>query len=194
MVPGPEPPDRELVARAQQGDVEAFNILVLRYQDRIYNAVFRFCGNHEDASDVTQRAFINAYRKLSEFKGDAAFSTWMYRIAFNQSVSLRREGGHRRAVSIYGKDDDLVVEPEVNHNPTGRMETEESRRQVQRALLMLAAEDRRIIVLKDLEDRSYEEIAAILDVPKGTVRSRLHRARLELREKLKSFMGTPTQP
>ncbi len=191
MAPGPQPSDRDLVFRAQSGDADAFSILVTRHQDRIFNAVFRFCGNHEDACDVTQRAFINAHRKLAEFKGDSAFSTWMYRIAFNQSVSFRREGGRQRAVSIHGKEEDYVVEPAVEHNPTERMEAQEHQKQVQRGLLMLEEQDRRIIILKDLEDRSYDDIASILDIPKGTVRSRLHRARLELRDKLKSFMGTP---
>src|SRR5262245_34090958 len=137
MTPGPQPSDRDLVARAQRGDRFAFDQLVLRHQDRVFNAVFRFCGNHEDACDITQRAFILAYRKMSEFKGDAAFSTWMYRIAFNQSVSFRREGGRQRSVSIYGKEEDLIVEPEVAHNPTERMEGQEQTKQVQRALLLL---------------------------------------------------------
>ncbi len=194
MAPGPQPSDRELVTRAQRGDRFAFDQLVLRHQDRVFNAVFRFCGNQEDACDITQRAFILAYRKMAEFKGDAAFSTWMYRIAFNQSVSFRREGGRQRSISIYGKEEDLIVEPEVAHNPTERMEGQEQAKQVQKALLMLEEGDRRIIVLKDLEDRSYDDIAVVLEIPKGTVRSRLHRARLELREKMKAFMGTPTQP
>ncbi len=193
MSPGPQANDRELVVRAQRGDADAFNLLVTRHQDRIFNAVFRFCGNHEDACDITQRAFINAYRKLPEFKGDSAFSTWMYRIAFNQSISFRREGGGRKAVSIHGKEEDFIVEPEVVHNPGERLETQEHQKTVQRALLLLEEGDRRIIVLKDLEDRSYDEIADVLDIPKGTVRSRLHRARLELREKLKAFLGTATQ-
>jgi RNA polymerase sigma-70 factor, ECF subfamily len=194
MSPGPEPPDRELVARAQRGDAEAFGRLVARHQDKVFNAVLRFCGHHEDACDITQRAFINAFRKLAEFKGDSAFSTWMYRIAFNQSVSFRREAGGRRPASLYGRDDELAVEPEVAHDPGERLDAEDHQRLVQRALLMLDEDDRRIVVLKDLEERSYEEIAGILDIPKGTVRSRLHRARLQLREKLKAFLGTPTQP
>ncbi len=184
-----EPSDRELVARAQGGDARAFAELVARHQDRIYNAVLRSCGNHEDACDISQRAFINAFRKLAAFKGDAAFSTWMYRIAFNQAVSFRREQ-RQRSVSLYTRDDELIVEPGEERNPTERLESEETRRKVQQAIDLLDEDDRRVILLKDLQGCSYDDIAAILEIPKGTVRSRLHRARLELKSKLKSFIGT----
>ncbi len=183
--------DRELVRRAQEGDAAAFSELVVRHQEKIFNAVYRFCSNWEDACDITQRAFINAYRKLAEFKGDSAFTTWMYRIAFNQSVSHRRESGRHKAISLYNRDEESLREPGYEENPTERMESDDSRRKVQQALAALAEEDRKIIVLKDLQGYSYDEIAAILDIPKGTVRSRLHRARLALRTKLKAFIGTP---
>jgi RNA polymerase sigma-70 factor (ECF subfamily) len=183
-------PDRELVARCQRNEPRAFDVLVARHQDRIYGAITRFCGNSEDACDIVQRAFINAFRKIQEFKGDSAFSTWIYRIAFNQAVSFRREN-RRPSVSIYStRDEEMVVEPAVADNPTERMESEETQKKVQQALDLLEDEDRQIILLKDLQGHSYEEIAEILGVPKGTVRSRLHRARIELKSKLKSFIGT----
>lgn len=183
-------PDRELVARCQLGEADAFNELVSRHQDRVYAAVTRFCGNGEDAADVVQRAFINAYRKISEFKGDAAFSTWIYRIAFNQAISFRREN-RRPAVSIHGKGEDgLIAEPADERAPGESMESEETQKKVREALDRLDEQDRQIIILKDLQGQSYDEIAAILQVPKGTVRSRLHRARMELKEKLKPILGT----
>jgi len=183
-------PDRELVTRCQRNESRAFDVLVARHQDRIYGAITRFCGNTEDACDIVQRAFINAFRKIQEFKGDSAFSTWIYRIAFNQAISFRREN-RRPSVSIYStRDEEMVVEPAVDGNPTDRMESEETRKKVQQALDLLEEEDRQIILLKDLQGHSYEEIADILGIPKGTVRSRLHRARLELKAKLKSFIGT----
>jgi RNA polymerase sigma-70 factor (ECF subfamily) len=183
-------PDRELVARCQLGEADAFNELVGRHQDRVYAAVTRFCGNAEDAADVVQRAFINAYRKIAEFKGDAAFSTWIYRIAFNQAISYRREN-RRTSVSIHGKEDDgLIAEPVDERAPGESMESAETQRKVQQALERLEEGDRQIIILKDLQGQSYDEIAAILQVPKGTVRSRLHRARMELKEKLKPILGT----
>lgn len=183
-------PDRELVTRCQEGDVEAFNALVLRHQDRVFAAVTRFCGNAEDAADVVQRAFINAYRKIGDFKNDAAFSTWIYRIAFNQAISFRREN-RRPSISIHGKGDEGLIAEPVDERPPGEsMESEETQKKVQQALERLDEEDRKIIILKDLQGHSYDEIAAILEVPKGTVRSRLHRARMELKEKLKPILGT----
>jgi len=175
--------------RCQRQDPDAFAELVARHQDRIYTAITRFCGNAEDASDITQRAFINAYRKIAEFKGDAAFSTWIYRIAFNQAISFRREN-KRAPVSIYSKDDEMISEPAESVNPTERLESQETQRKVQQAIDLLEEGDRQIILLKDLQGASYDEIAEILQIPKGTVRSRLHRARLELKTKLKSFIGT----
>ena len=188
-----ELPDRELVVRCQRLEADAFNELVVRHQDRVYAAVVRFCGNAEDALDIVQRAFINAFRKIGDFKNDSAFSTWIYRIAFNPAISFRREN-RRPAVSIHSKDDEgLVAEPAEERPPGEAMESEETRAKVQRALELLAEEDRQIIILKDLQGHSYDEIAEILAIPKGTVRSRLHRARLDLKEKLKPILGTLTQ-
>ena len=184
-----ELPDRELVLRCQRNESRAFDELVARHQDRVYTAVTRFCGNAEDAADVVQRAFINAFRKIQEFKGDSAFSTWLYRIAFNQAISFRREN-KRTALSIYAKDDEKIVEPAVDSNPTEKLEGEETQKKVQQALELLEEGDRQIILLKDLQGHSYDEIASIMQIPKGTVRSRLHRARLELKSKLKSYIGT----
>ena len=186
-------PDRELVALCQRNDATAFAELVARHQDRVYAAVVRFCGNAEDACDIVQRAFINAFRKIGDFKNDAAFSTWIYRIAFNQAISHRREN-RRATVSIHSKEGDgLIVEPSEERPPGEAMESEETRRKVQEGLERLEENDRQIIILKDLQGQSYDEIAAVLNIPKGTVRSRLHRARLELREQLKPIMGTLRQ-
>ena len=184
MSPGDVPADRELIFRARGGDGDAFGLLVVRHQDRIYAAVLRFCGDAEDAREIVQRAFINAWRRLDSFKGDSAFSTWMYRIAFNESVSFRREGGRRRLVP----QSESSPEPADDRRPGDRLDTDESRSQVQEALNRLDAEERKILILKELEDRSYDEIAEILEVPKGTVRSRLFRARASLREKLEVLL------
>lgn len=184
MSPADVPADRELILRARQGDGDAFGMLVVRHQERIYTAVLRFCGDPEDALDIVQRAFINAWRRLDSFKGDSAFSTWMYRIAFNESVTVRREGGRRRAVPM----PETGVDPADDRRPGDRLDTEESRSQVQEALNRLDPEERKILILKELEDRSYDEIAEILEIPKGTVRSRLFRARASLREKLEVLL------
>jgi RNA polymerase sigma-70 factor (ECF subfamily) len=181
-------PDRELVVRCQRNG-----------EPRVRRAHGTPPGPRlppSPASAETRRTlrhrpapFINAFRKIQEFKGDSAFSTWIYRIAFNQAISFRREN-KRTAVSIYAKDDDKVVEPAVESNPTEKLEGEETQKKVQQALEMLEEGDRQIILLKDLQGHSYDEIASIMQIPKGTVRSRLHRARLELKSKLKSYIGT----
>jgi len=191
--PGPSPPDSALVNRARTGDESAFVDLLLRHQDRIYASVLRFCGNAEDAREITQRAFINAWRRIKDFKGDCAFTTWMYRIAFNESVTFRREEGRRRTVSIPDREDGRVAEPVDDRRPGERMEAEENRKKVQEALNRLDPEERKILILKELEDRSYDEIAEILEIPKGTVRSRLFRARAALKEKLAVLLKS-TEP
>ncbi len=185
--------DRELVKLSQEGNQEAFNELVERHQEKVLNSVYRFSSNWGDAQDITQRAFINAWKNLSNFKGDSAFSTWLYRIAFNQSISYRREKGRHRAVSIHAEDGEKGLDPGYEADPASPMEATEKERQVHQVLAQLEEEDRKIIVLKDLKDLSYDEIAAILEVPKGTVRSRLHRARLQLKEKWKNFSGTSSR-
>lgn len=182
-------PDRDLVRRCQGGEREAFDELFQRHQDKIYNFVYRSCGHAEDAGDITQRVFINVFRKIGEFKGDSAFSTWIYRIAFNQSVSFAR-GRKQREVPLYTREDEPAAEPAEERSPSAPLETEETRRKVQQALDQLGEEDRNIILLKDLQGHSYDDIAEILGIPKGTVRSRLHRARMDLKTKLKVFMGT----
>lgn len=178
MTSTPVPGDRELLDRARRGDGDAFGLLVVRHQDRIYTAVLRFCGDEEDARDIVQRAFLNAWRRIDSFKGDSAFSTWMYRIAFNESVSFRREGGRRRL-------GETGPEPADDRRPGDRLDSEENRAKVQDALSRIDPDDRKIIILRELEEKSYDEIAEILEIPKGTVRSRLFRAREALREKLK---------
>jgi RNA polymerase sigma-70 factor (ECF subfamily) len=187
-----ELPDRDLVSACQRGVADAFNELVRRHQDRLYTAITRFCGNAEDACDIVQRAFINAFRKIADFQNDCAFFTWMYRIAFNQAVSFKREN-RRPMASLDGtREEGPCLEASEIRPPEERLETEETQKKVQQALEKLDESDRQIILLKDLQGHSYDEIAEVLQIPKGTVRSRLHRARLELKEKLKSFMGTPT--
>jgi len=194
-VPGPaareQVGDAELVARCRKGSPEAFDVLVVRHQDRIYNAVLRQCGDAHEAADITQRAFFNAFRSIGEFKGDCAFSTWMYRIAFNQGVSHRRENARHRALSLDAAGKERPAEPVARDGERDRLEGEEEREIVRRSLQELDEGDRRIIVLKDVEGCSYDEIASVLQIPKGTVRSRLHRARLVLRDILKGYLGTP---
>jgi RNA polymerase sigma-70 factor, ECF subfamily len=180
--------DRRLIAECLQGRTAAFGELVRRYQDRLYNSIYRVVDNAEDAYDVVQEAFLNAYQSLNSFKGDAEFFTWLYRIAFNSAISLKRK---RKAVLRFewGRDEKSGPEPldeSVFSRPGASMERIEEDASLQAALNRLSPEHRAVLVLKDLEGQKYEDIADILDVPIGTIRSRLHRARLELRELLES--------
>jgi RNA polymerase sigma-70 factor (ECF subfamily) len=180
--------DRRLISECLQGRPEAFGDLVRRYENRLYNTVLRLVENPDDAQDVVQEAFFSAFQSLGSFNGRSEFFTWLYRIAFNTAISLKRK---RRAVVRLesGRDRESGVEPhdDTELNQPGRdLERSEDQQRVLRALARLSPEHRAVMVLKDLEDQKYETIAEILQVPIGTIRSRLHRARLELRSLLEA--------
>jgi RNA polymerase sigma-70 factor (ECF subfamily) len=182
--------DSQLIALSLRGDHAAFGVLVGRYQDRLYQTTYRLLGNAADAQDVVQDAFLSAYQSLHQFKGDARFFTWLYRIAVNSAISLRRRETRlagRRAV-VTGESDgrhQLERHDESDGSrPDTALERAEDERRLQAALDSLTVEHRAVLVLKEIEGRKYEAIAGILGVPVGTVRSRLHRARVELRDRL----------
>ena len=176
--------DRRLIAECLAGRTSAFGELVRRYQDRLFNAVVRVVESAEDAADVVQEAFLNAYQSLNSFKGDSEFFTWLYRIAFNAAISLRRK--KKAVVSFDGADARAAepVDPSEFTRPGVALERSEEDAQLLTALGRLSPEHRMVLVLKDLEGQKYEDIAEVLDVPIGTVRSRLHRARMELKDLL----------
>jgi RNA polymerase sigma-70 factor (ECF subfamily) len=134
---------------------------------------------------VVQEAFLNAYQNLASFKGDSLFFTWLYRIAVNTAISLKRK--QRVALSIDGRNGESAIDPvdpsEVNR-PGHALEQAEQERRIQQALNRLSSEHRAVLVMKDIEGQKYETMAEVLGVPVGTIRSRLHRARLELRDLL----------
>jgi RNA polymerase sigma-70 factor (ECF subfamily) len=181
--------DGRLIAECLAGDQGAFGVLVSRYQDRLFNTVYRLLENLEDAQDVTQESFVSAYQSLASFKGDAQFFTWLYRIAVNAAISLRRK--KRATVSLDSTKGQThsfqPVDESRDTQPGASLERMENEEQIRWALGRLSVEHRAVVVLKDIEELRYEEIAEILKVPIGTVRSRLHRARLELRELLERF-------
>ncbi len=178
--------DHQLITECLQGDPTAFGVLVRRYQDRLYNTVYRMVGSTEDAQDVVQEAFLNAYQALDGFKGDSLFFTWLYRIAVNTAISYKRK--RRIALSLdAGRNGDQGIElpdPSEFNRPGHALEQAEQERRIQTALNRLSAEHRAVLIMKDMEGQKYEAMAAILQVPIGTIRSRLHRARLELRDLL----------
>ncbi len=180
-----DPDDHRLIAECLQGRTAAFGELVRRYQDRLYNTVYRLVDNGEDAQDVIQEAFLNAYQSLRTFKGDSQFFTWLYRIAVNTAISLKRK---RRAVlakaGVSKAGGSEPLDPSELSRPEHALERAEQESRIQNALQRLSPEHRTVLILKDMEGQKYETMAEILQVPIGTVRSRLHRARLELRELL----------
>ncbi len=183
--------DHRLIAECLQGRPAAFGELVRRYQDRLYNTVYRMVGNAEDAQDVVQEAFLNAYQSLGSFKGDSLFFTWLYRIAINTAISLKRK--QRVAISINTGPEQAGVseplDPSEASQPGYHLEQAEQERRIQQALNRLSPEHRAVLVMKDIEGQKYENMAEVLQVPIGTIRSRLHRARLELRELLSKDEG-----
>ena len=178
--------DHKLIRRCLAGDQAAYAELVFLYQDRLYNTVFRLVGNAEDAADVVQDSFISAFGSLANFKGDSQFFTWLYRIAVNTAITHKRKRRSGMA-TIKTSDSAPGVEPldlTPGSRPGHALEMEEEERRVHAALQRLSPEHRAVLVMKDMEELQYEEIAEVLKVPIGTVRSRLHRARVEFKEML----------
>jgi len=176
-----------LIERSLAGDSDAFGELVHRYQDRLYSAVVHIVRCRAEAEDVVQEAFIQAYVKLQTFKHNSRFYTWLYRIAVNVSISHRRR--KRIELSVEQGRDATGDEPlDMAPSPSEPLELDERKQRLQRAMGRLTEEHRAIIVLRHMEEFSYEEIADILEISVGTVRSRLHRARAQLLVHLKTEM------
>jgi RNA polymerase sigma-70 factor (ECF subfamily) len=177
--------DRRLIADCLGGKRDAFGELVSRYQTRLYNAALRLVHSPDDAADVVQEAFLSAYQALHTFKGDAEFFTWLYRITFNAAISLKRK--KRPAISLDASAQDSGFEPDDSSEyvkPGAALERTEDERRLAAAIAKLSPEHREVLLMKDIDGLKYEDIAEVLGVPIGTIRSRLHRARLELRDLL----------
>jgi RNA polymerase sigma-70 factor (ECF subfamily) len=180
--------DSHWILAAREGDAAAFGRLVRAYQDRLVGALVYVCGSYDEAEDVAQEAFVQAYVKLATFAGDSAFYTWLYRIAMNAAISRRRR--RKSTESVEENREHSGREPEDGaEQAEERLLREERAVLVQRALAKLSEEHRAILVLREVEDCDYDQIAAVLEVPVGTVRSRLHRARLQLKEQLDEVLG-----
>jgi RNA polymerase sigma-70 factor, ECF subfamily len=186
-----EQDDGQLIRSACQGDTAAFGVLVRKYQVRLCTSLTHICGSLDDAEDIAQEAFVQAYVKLRTFAGGSAFYTWLYRIAVNAAISRRRK--RREQTSVDSKREELGLEPQDDGEMAEeRLLREERAAAVRRALERLSDEHRTILVLREVDDCDYDEIAQILQLPVGTVRSRLHRARLHLKEQLDQTLGNNT--
>ncbi len=181
-----------LIKRAQGGDDDAYGDLVLMHQDRIFAGIMRQVRDEHLALDITQDAFVQAYKAIETFDARAKFTTWLYRIAMNLITShYRHEGAQKRggdksktSLNVEG-----MPEPSADQRtPDDLAESEDTGAQVRAAIDSLEEDYRMVIILRDLQDMSYEEIAESLDIAAGTVRSRLHRGREKLKEKLVHLM------
>lgn len=187
--------EQELIDKAAAGSAEAFEDLVRRHQDRLYGLIHRLVGDPEQALDLTQETFLKAWKGLARFEGACAFYTWLYRIARNVIISRARyESARPRLTASLSDCDDgggrSFAEPEARaKTPEQEAISGERRAALLQAVHALPEDFREVIVLRDMQDHSYEEIALLLEIPLGTVRSRLHRARLELRERLTPIIG-----
>ncbi len=176
--------DAECVKRVQRGDVDAFEVLMRRHQKATFNLVYRLLGDYNEAAEVAQEVFLSAFRSIQQFRGDANFSTWLYRIAFNHASTRRKtlQLAQQRHVPLDGTE--LIGDNGSFTDPERTIEKREIQQRVQQALNRLHKDDAAIILLRDLQDAPYEEVAQTLDIPVGTVKSRLHRARRALKELL----------
>ncbi len=183
-----EPTDTELVKRVQKGDKGAFDVLVLKYQHKIVNLVMRYVRDQEQALDITQEAFIKAYRALPRFRGDSAFYTWLYRIAVNTAKNhLAAQRRRPLDVELDMQDPeqyDLHAKLKETDTPEGVTISQEVKRTVEKAIQGLPEDLRTAIILRELDGMSYEEIAQTMECPVGTVRSRIFRAREAISKKV----------
>ena len=190
--------DTELVRKAAAGDSDAFEQLVLSYEKPIYNLCLRMCGNADDAMDLTQETFLKAWRSLGSFRADAAFSTWLYRLCSNLCIDHLRREQKRKILPLHVEDSDgderpLDV-PDPAAGPEERLSAQEDRQQVADALQSLEPEYREALTLRVLHDLSYADIAAVLQVREGTVKSRIARAREKMREAMQKLGNKSTSP
>ena len=177
-------PEQRLIERTLSGDSAAFGLLIGPYQDRLFAATTYLVGNEEDARDVVQEACLKAFVKLRSFRGTSAFYTWLYRIAMNTALSWKRK--RRETVSVDAVREDSGSEPEsADPTPSDSVEIRERQETVRRAISQLDEDARTIVVLREIDGMDYRAIAETLEIEIGTVRSRLFRARMRLRELLK---------
>ena len=194
--------DFALVEQVQAGDVAAFGRLVGKYQDRVLNTCWRITGHLDDAQDLTQDAFLQAMEKIGSFRQQASFYTWLFRIAVNLSISQRRKSARRVRLSLHGGDGQWSEDcpparlvgcvASESPDPPAQLSAREIEQQVLDGLDSLDEEQRAVIVLRDIEGFDYRQIAEMLEISLGTVKSRLHRARLALREQLKALVSHET--
>ncbi|MFH1212571.1 MAG: sigma-70 family RNA polymerase sigma factor [Candidatus Neomarinimicrobiota bacterium] len=181
--------DEELISRFQSGDEGAFEEIVNRYADRLMNFAYRFVLDREEAEDIVQDTFLKVYQNRHAYKEIAKFSTWIYTITGNLAKTILRKRRNRKMFYFsraVPEDHDKEIEfPSTERLPDSKLEGKIEEQMIQRAIVKLPEHFRTVIILRDIQDLSYEEISNIIDAPLGTVKSRINRARLRLQDELK---------
>ena len=171
--------EEALVKAARRGDDAAFEELVRRYEKKVYALSLRLCGNSEDAQEAAQEAFLSAWQGLKFFRGEASFSTWLYRLTSNAAIDLLRR---RKAPALSLEDEEAPIDlPDPGPTPEEAAERRELREEIEAGLNALSVEHRQVLVLREMHQLSYEEIAGVLELDVGTVKSRISRGRKKLR-------------
>ncbi len=184
--------DQHLIQECLAGRTEAFDQLVLKYQDRLFRTLVRILGSNDDARDAAQEGFTQAFFKLNTFKGTAAFYSWLFRISFNAAITQKRKI-RRTSTTLDTQDNpagNWLVDTHPENRPSDVAELSERKKLVHQALNELQEEYRTPLILRELEGMSYGEIAEITEIPLGTVRSRIFRGRNELKQKLNTLFQT----
>jgi len=187
------PDDAALVRRVKRGDLEAYDDLVRRYQERIYATIYHMTAHHEDANDLAQETFIKAFNALGSFKGDSGFFTWLYRIAVNRTLNYLKQRKTRNHLSLNDVDFQAEHDPAwvalvSEKTPRREASLHELQENLNIALQKLSEDHRMVVTLHDIQGMPHEEIARIMDCNAGTVRSRLFYARQQLQAYLSDFM------
>jgi RNA polymerase sigma-70 factor (ECF subfamily) len=189
--------EMDLVNRAQRGDLEAYDELIKRYQERIYATVYHMTSNHEDANDLAQDAFIKAFQAIKSFKGGSSFYTWLYRIAVNKTINFLKQRKNKLHMSLNDLDFNTENNPDLvalisDKTPRREAGLKELSEKLNEALLKLSEQHRLVMVLHDVQGQSHEEIAEIMNCNIGTVRSRLFYARQQMQAWLTDYLKPTT--
>jgi RNA polymerase sigma factor (sigma-70 family) len=196
QAPPPAPPqvdEMELVKKARHGDLESYDELVKRYQERIYATIYHMTSNHEDANDLAQEAFIKAFHALKSFKGGSSFYTWVYRIAVNKTINFLKQRKNKAQMSLDDLDFNAEHDPDLvalisDKTPRREVNLAELQEKLNGAMQKLSEPHRLVVTLHDVQGLSHEEIAKIMDCNIGTVRSRLFYARQQLQAYLSDYL------
>ncbi|PTX95456.1 RNA polymerase subunit sigma-24 [Spartobacteria bacterium LR76] len=189
----PEIPDEELVARTRAGDPDAFSDLVVRYSPRLYGLVYNMTSNHEDTNDLLQEVFAKAYRSINGFRGNSSFYTWMHSIAVNMTINFLKKRGRRQGMSLDDIDSNIqndreFIEITSGNDPRHEANLSELQQRLNEAMLKLSHEHRAVVTMFDIQGMPHAEIAKVLGISEGTVRSRLFYAHRQLQNYLEEFI------